>query len=533
MASSNSTVPSAWSSLRIAIFRTLWIASLASNIGTWMQNVGAAWLMTSLTDSPFLVALLQAATSLPIFLVGLPAGAIADIFDRRRLLLVTQTWMLLAAAGLSITTALALTNSWLLLAFTFALGLGAALNAPAWQALIPDLVPRSELPEAMALNGLNINLARAVGPALAGVLVVASGPEGVFLLNAASFLGVIVALFRWRRPPKQSTLPAERVLGAMRAGVRYLRHAPELQIVLIRAGLFISCGSALWALMPVIVRKELGLGASGYGILLGCVGAGSVAGATVLPKIRQRFATNRLLLVASILFAAATFALAYVRNLPALSLMMFACGIAWIAIMSTLNVAVQTVVPTWVRARALSLYQLVFQGGMAVSSIVWGAIAAHSNTPIALAISSIGLIVGLLAVFRYRLSTEAHRDLSPSLHWAEPIVVIEPKAEDGPVLVILEYTIRPEDKDLFSDTIQQLRQVRHRDGAIRWSLWSNLAQPERYIETFIVESWAEHKRQHERVTVIDLEIEQKVRSFIINHEAPKVSHLLYRHLPNN
>lgn len=487
--------------------------------------------MTSLTNSPLLVALLQAATSLPVFLVGFPAGAIADIVDRRRLLIVTQTWMLLAATGLSLTTALDSTSDWSLLAFTFALGFGSAINAPAWQAVIPELVPRSQLPEAMALNGLNINLARAVGPAMAGFLVAVTGPEGVFLLNAASFLGVMVVVFRWQRPPKRSALPAERVVGAMRAGVRYLRHAPALQTVLIRAGVFISCGSALWALMPAIARQEMGLGASGYGLLLGCVGVGAVAGATVLPKIRRRFSVDGLLAAASVLFALTTVALAYLRSLPLLSLMMIVGGVAWIAIMSSLNVAAQTVVPSWIRARALGMYQLVFQGGMAISSIIWGAIATRTNTPVSLTIAAIALLVGLVATVRYRLRSGENQDLSPSLHWAEPVVVIEPNAEDGPVLVTLEYTINSENARSFIHAMQRLRHIRQRDGAIRWGLWNDLAEPERYVESFVVESWAEHKRQHERVTVTDLDVERQARSFVVENTSPIVSHLIYTHDP--
>src|SRR5260370_5451523 len=272
----NEQPSSAWSPLRYSIFRALWIASLVSNIGTWMQNVGGVWLMSSLSPSPFLVALMQTATSLPVFLVGLPAGALADIVDRRRLLMFTQGLMLMAAAVLSAVTIADVINSTGLLALTFVLGLGTALNTPTWQALMQALVSRRDLAAAVALNGVTINVGRALGPALGGVVVAAAGPGAVFLLNALSFVGVLIVVYRWPAKPAQSVLPAERVLGATRAGLRYVRYAPEVRAVLIRAGGFIAAGSALWSLLPVLARRELGLGAAGFGLILGCIGLGAI-----------------------------------------------------------------------------------------------------------------------------------------------------------------------------------------------------------------------------------------------------------------
>ncbi|MBD2465868.1 MFS transporter [Oscillatoria sp. FACHB-1407] len=529
MAIAQPTPSSAWAPLRQPLFRALWIAAIASNIGTWMQNVGAAWLMTSLTPSPLLVALLQATTSLPVFLVGLPAGAIADIVDRRQLLLWTQGWMLVAAAGLTVLSWLDLVNAWTLLAFTFALGLGSAMNAPVWQAIIPELVPKSDLAAAVALNGVAFNAARAVGPAIAGLLVAAAGPSAVFLLNALSFLGVMGVIYRWQRPPRTSTLPTERTIGAIRAGVRYLRHAPSLQAVLIRGGVFICCGSALWALLPVVVRQELGLDAVHYGVLLGCMGLGAVIGAALLPKIRQIFSLNHQIMVATIMFAMATIALAYVREFWGLCLFMVAAGVAWVNLLSVLNVAAQTVVPQWVQARALGMYQLVFQGGMALSSIFWGAIAARTSIAIALLFAGLGLLVGLTASVRYRLRSGEQLDLAPALHWAEPTVVVELRPDDGPVLVTLEYYINPDEAQAFRQTMQMLGEVRQRDGAIYWGVCCDLADPSRYLETFVVESWSEHLRQHNRVTHADLEIEQQVRSFHLSKTPPKVSHLIYNY----
>ena len=350
---------SAWAPLRTPVLRALWIASVVSNIGTWMHDVGAAWLMTSLTPSPLLVALMQTATSLPIFLLALPGGALADIVDRRRLLLVTQSWMCATAVALGLVTLAGVTTPAVLLALTFALGLGAALNMPAWQATTPEMVPRAQLLAAVALGGVGFNVTRAVGPALGGLIVAVAGSGAVFLLNALTFLGVIGAVYTWRRPPRERRLPPEHVLGAMRAGVRYVRHAPLFRTVLVRTAVFIICGSATWALLPVVGRRDLGLSALGYGVLLGCLGLGAVAGSAVLPRLRARLSVDALVIVATIIFGAATLALAHLRSFPLLSAVMLVAGVAWIALMSSLNVAAQVAILGWVRARALAVYLLL------------------------------------------------------------------------------------------------------------------------------------------------------------------------------
>src|SRR5215831_3560070 len=517
---------SAWSPLREPLFRSLWIASVASNIGTWMQNVGAAWLMTALTPSPVMVALVQAATSLPVFLVGLPAGALADIIDRRRLLLWTQGWMLASAAVLGLLTLVGITTPWVLLTLTFALGLGAAMNAPAWQAIVPDLVPRAELSAAVALNGTSFNLARAVGPALGGLIIAAAGTAAVFLLNAASFLGVLIVLYRWQRPQSASLLPPEHVFGAMRAGVRYVRHAPALHAVLLRIGSFIVCGTALWALLPLVAQQGLGLGAIGYGGLLGCLGLGAVAVAILLPRAQRKVAINSLVAGATGLFAATTLVVAYEHSVVLVSAAMMAGGMVWMVLMSTFTVAVQTAVPAWVRARALAVYMLVFQGGMAVGSALWGAVATHTGIPTALLSAALGLIVGFIALARYRLPPVDGRDVTATLHWDEPVVVRQPRPDDGPVLVLIEYRIAPEQAHEFARAMRALRLVRLRDGAFRWGLFGDTADPGRYIETFVVESWAEHLRQHERMTVGDREVRNRATAFHIGDTPPVVSHFI-------
>src|SRR5438132_6187301 len=361
MVTEGTTAESAWAPLSHPVFRAPWISSLVSNIGTWMQNVGAAWAMTSLSPSPLMVALVQSATSLPVFLVGLPAGAVADIVDRRRLLLVTQCWMLVAAGLLAVLTFVGLMTATTLLALTFALGVGVAMNAPTWQAITSELVPPSELTRAVTLNALPVNIGRAVGPALGGVLVAASGPALVFALNAVSFVAVLVVVYRWRREAPRALLPAERVIGATLAGIRYARHAPPLVAVLVRLGLFIVCASAFWALLPVITRRDLGLGAFGYGLLLGCLGVGAIAGAALLPRVKRRLPLDAVIGLATVVFAVVSALTAFWRFIPGLAIAMILGGVAWIAMMAGLNGSAQTAVPAWVRARALGIYHMVIQ----------------------------------------------------------------------------------------------------------------------------------------------------------------------------
>jgi MFS family permease len=509
------------------LFRALWIASVASNIGTWMQNVGAAWLMTSLSPSPTMVALVQAATSLPVFLLALPAGAVADIIDRRRLLLATQIWMLGAAAALGLLTNSGAVSPLTLLTLTFALGFGSALNAPAWQAIIPELVPRAELRSAVTLNGVGFNLARAIGPALGGVLVAGAGAAAVFFLNALSFLGVLVVLFRWKRRVVKSTLPAEDVLGAMRAGIRYVRHAPPLRAVMFRTAVFILGGSALWALLPLIARQELALDATGYGLLLGCLGAGAVAGAALLPRLQQRLSTDFFLAVATVLFALATLAPALVRSLPLLCAAMVVGGGAWMTVMSTFSVAAQMSVPRWIRARALAVYGLTFQGGTAIGSALWGLLAERAGLPTALLCGAGTIVLGVAAIGRYRIRPEQEVNLAPSFHWPDPILSINPPLNAGPVLVMVEYTIEPARLRDFVAAMQGVRSLRLRDGAYRWGLFYDPVNPTRCVETFVVESWAEHLRQHERVTLADKQVEDIAYAFHAGDRPPAVSHLIY------
>lgn len=516
---------SAWTPLRRPLFRALWIATIVSNIGTWMHEVGAGWLMVSLNPNPIMVALVQAATTLPIFLLALPAGPLADIVDRRLFLIVAQAWMLVCAALLAVLTIAGWVDAWLLLAFTFALGCGSAMMMPAWAATVPELVPREDLQAGIALNSMGVNVSRAVGPALAGVLVTAAGPTAAFALNAVSFLGVIIVLARWRRAPKASTLPAERFFGAMRAGLRYVREAPQLQAVMVRAIAFFVFATATWALLPLIAQAT-GSGAQAYGILLACIGAGAVGGAMVLPQLRIRCSRDGLVRIATAAYAAAMAAVAAGGTLPVLIPAMLLTGAAWIAVLSSLHVSAQTSVPAWVRARALSIYLVVFAVGMAGGSLLWGAVAAGWSVPAALLIAAAGALMGVAATWRFSLGGKDAIDGTMPVAWPEPQTHGEIEADRGPVLVTVEYRIAPENAAAFVSAADEVRRIRRRDGAISWGLFHDAADPERYFELFMVESWVEHLRQHQRATVADQEVSARVRVFHLGPEPPRVSHFI-------
>lgn len=526
---------SAWSPLRQPLFRALWIASVASNLGTAMHDIAAGWLMTSLSTSTIMVSLMQTASSLPIFLVALPAGALADLVDRRRLLLITQGWMLITATLLGILTVayqthlLALSQpvmAWLLLGLTFLLGLGGAINAPAWQATTSDLVPRADVPAAVAMGGIGFNLARTFGPALGGLIVAAAGSGAVFLVNAASFVGVMFVLFRWRGSATENSGPEEHLREAMRSGRRYVRHSPALHAVLVRTAVFVLGGSAMWALLPIVGRRELHLSALGYGGLMGCFGLGAVLSATLLPIARKSLSLDSLLVAATVVFAFFVLVLALSSRGFLVYPAMAVGGASWMSLMSSFNVAAQTAVPAWVRARALSIYLLVFQGGLAIGSVVWGTIASHIGVHEALVCAAGALLLGLIAVPRFGLGEVEDFDFTPSQHWAEPDVESEPHPDDGPVLISVEYEIEPQDLARFALTMREVETIRRRDGAYRWNLYRDAALPRRCVEVFLVESWAEHLRQHQRVTVGDRAIEERATTFHRGEEPPQVRHFI-------
>jgi MFS family permease len=399
-----------WAPLGEPLFRSLWIASVISYIGTWMQNVGAGWLMTQMTMNPLMIGLVQAAAALPVFLVILPAGALADMVDRRRFLLLTQGWMVLASGTLGILTLTSCVGPWVLLLFTFLLGLGAVMNDPAWQAITPELVPTKQHASAVALNSAGFNVARAVGPAMGGLIVAAVGCGTTFLLNACSFFGVILFLYRWKRPVEPQ--PEMRHLwSAIGDGFRYVRQNGLAKSVLLRTGTFSVGAVAMLALLPIIARPY---GAGGYGVLLGCFGLGALLGALALPQVREKLSMDGVVGAAILIFAGMTFAAGRAGTFKSLCAVMLVAGAAWIAILACLNVVAQTMCPAYVRARTLSFYLLVLQGGMAVGATLWGALAQRIGVPDALGVAAVTLALGVLALRGHRITT-GELELAPAV----------------------------------------------------------------------------------------------------------------------
>ncbi|MCA8829888.1 MFS transporter [Hymenobacter pini] len=524
--------PSPFSPLKIPFFRMLWIASFVSNIGTWMQNVGAVGLMTELTTSPVLVALLQTASALPIFLLSLPAGALADLVDRRKMLLATQTWMAVVALLLAAVTLLHLTTPWLLLALTFLLGLGGALNNPVWQTVTPELVPRQELPQAIALNSVSFNLARAFGPALGGLVIGYFSAGAAFLLNGISFLATIYMVYSWKREPQATaTLATERVVAAIRGGVRYARFAPAVQHILVRGVSFTFGASALFALMPAVVARRLQLPTSFYSMLLSCMGLGAVIAAVTLPRINRHISINWRVTLATSVFAVGLLGLGFADNRWLLYLLLVLVGMAWMLVLNSFSVGVQTVVPRWVQARTISLYLLTIQGGMALGSVVWGSVAEQMGLPIALAGAAgwLGLSTLLVLKFSLRNSPQA-LDHTPARARREPVLATEPAPTEGPVIITTTYHIPPENRPLFTYLMEQLGRIRRREGAIGWGLYADLADPTRMVEYFLVESWEEHEQQHDRgVSRDEAELKSRIWPLHQGPEPPLVTHLLAQH----
>ncbi|MGW1175389.1 MFS transporter [Kitasatospora sp. NPDC002543] len=520
---------SAWSPLRRRVFRDLWLAQFTSNVGSWMQTVGAQWLLVG--HGAAQVSMVQLAAGLPVLFLALPAGVLADLVDRRRLLLVMQAAMAVVATALAALAFTGVLGPWTLLALTFLLGCGNALNGPAWQAVQPSLVPREELRQAAALGAVNMNLARAVGPALGGLLVAALGVGWTFAVNAASFLAILAVLAGWRagareRAPR-SGQEREHLLAAMRAGGRYVRSAPRIRRILLRSALFVPGASALWALLPVSAHESLGLGAAGYGVLLGAVGLGAVAGAAVLPAVSRRVGGDGALALAGTAFAGALAALAVGGSVliafPALVL----AGAAWITALSTLNAGLQVALPAWVRARASAFYLLVFQGGSAVGSLVWGQVAQHAGVSAAMLLAALSLLGGALSLRRLPL-LGGRNDPTLSEAWPEPRLAVEPAPQDGPVLVTVTYEVRAERAPAFVAAMRKVEASRRRTGAVTWGLYRDAARPERFVETFTVVSWSEHCAQHhERYTGTDHVFEADARELLTGE--PTVVHAVTAH----
>ncbi len=505
---------SAWSPFQHRVFRALWIALLASNIGTWMQTVGAAWLMVELDASPAVVALVQTASNLPVVLVGVAAGAIADLVDRRRLLLVTQLFMLVAAAGLAVVTALGSVTPAMLLGFTFALGLGATFNYPAYQAIQPELVPPEELKQAVTLGGANVNLGRAIGPAVGGLLIAAAGAWLVFALNALSFVAGVIVLWRWRRPVDEDVGPPERFAGAVRAGVRYALYSRALLGVLVRSFAFGLASAGLMSLLPVYSARVLELGSGGLGALYAGMGIGAVVTAALLPALRERLSDDRVFALGSLLVAAAMVAWALVTWPGAALAISFFAGLGWLCCLSTLNVASQEALPGWVRARGLAFYLTAISAGIALGSAAWGQLADVAGVQATYAWGALSIVVTLGLTMVWRFDAISRLDLSPAPLAAPEGRLIGAGDAGSPALVVVRYDVRPECEDDFLRALRLVGRLRRRTGAMSWSCYRDADHANRFIETFVLASWDEHMRQHQRRTVTDAELQAALREYL-------------------
>jgi MFS family permease len=520
--------PAPPSALAIPVFRAIWYASMASNFGGLIQSVGASWMMTSLAHSPQLVALVSASTTLPIMLLSLLAGAVADNLDRRLVMIWAQSLMLAVSALLSVFAWGGMLTPWLLLAFTFMIGCGTALNGPAWQASVGDMVPRAALPGAVALNSMGFNIARSVGPAVGGLIVAAAGAAAAFLTNAVSYVGLIAVLAAWRpeRPPP--LLPRERMGVAMAAGVRYVAMSPNIRIVLIRAGLFGIATSAISALMPVVARDLMRGGPLVYGALLGAFGIGAVGGALANVRLRRGMSTEWIVRGASLALALATAATGASRSMATAVPALMLAGAAWVLALSTFNVTVQMAAPRWVVARALSLYQMSAFGGMALGSWLFGLVAEHRGVAVALlAAASLQGLVALLGL-RLPLPQVEHLDLDPLDTWAEPDTAVPLEPRTGPVVITIEYRIAQADIEAFLTAMNERRRIRRRDGARHWTLLRDLGDAGLWIERYHVATWLDYLRHNNRRTHADAENRERLMALHIGPEAPAVRRMLER-----
>ncbi len=520
--------PAATRPFAIPIFRTVWIASIVSNFGGMIQSVGASWMMTTLTTSPALVALVQSSVTLPIMLLSLAAGAIADNRDRRLVMLAAQGFMLAVSVGLAVCTWAGLITPWLLLAFTFLIGCGTALNGPAWQASVGDMVPRAALPGAVALNSMNFNIARSLGPAIGGAIVSAAGAAAAFAVNAVSYIGLITVLSRWRpeRPPR--TLPREGLLDAMAAGIRYVAMSPTLRAVLLRSAVFGLAASAVPALMPVVARHLISGGAFTYGLLLGAFGIGAIGGALSSGRLRSTHSSEWIVRIAIAAFAAGTAITAFSPAMPLTMVGLFLAGGGWVLALSTFNVTVQMSAPRWVVARALALYQMWAFGGMAIGSWVFGELAGMADVRTSLMVSAVLLLLGLLLGWARPLPEVKDLDLDPIARWTEPEVAVPVEPRTGPVVVTIDYRIPEASIREFLTVMNERRRIRMRDGARHWTLLRDLGDPELWVERYHVPTWLDYIRHNQRRTKADAENIHRLRALHTGAEPPRVHRMVER-----
>ena len=519
------TAAGSFAPLRQPVFAVLWAATVLGNVGSFMRDVASSWMVTELSASPAAVALIQTAATLPIFLLAIPAGVLSDILDRRRFLVAIQVLLACVSGSLLLLARTDTLTVEYLVALTFVGGIGAALMGPTWQSIVPELVPRSDLKNAVALNSLGINIARALGPAAGGLLLASFGAAAAYGADVLSYVFVIAALLWWKRPPAVDSGLSEQFFGAFRAGLRYARSSRELHVVLLRAAVFFLFASSVWALLPLVARRMLEGTAGFYGVMLGAVGAGAIAGALVMPRLRQRLDADGLVLLSSVLSAAVMAVLATAPPKGVAVLLMLVLGVGWIVALTTLNGVAQAVLPNWVRGRGLAIYLMVFNGAMAGGSLAWGLFAQQVGIPVALLVGAAGLVVVSLVFHRVKLPT-GEADLQASHHWPEPMLTAPVAHDRGPVMVQVEYRVRPHDLPAFLQAMRHVARERRRDGAYAWGVAEHTSEPGRVIEWFLVESWAEHLRQHQRVSKADADQQAEATRFHVGPGRPEVHHFL-------
>jgi MFS family permease len=514
---------STWTPLRQPVFRMLWAAWVTANICMWMNDVAAAWLMTSLSTSPVMVALVQSASTAPVFLLGLPSGAMADILDRRRYFMLTQVWVAGVALLICAVVAFDGMSAPLLLALTFLNGVGLAMRWPVFAAIVPELVPRHHLTAALALNGVAMNASRIVGPIAAGAIIAALGSAYVFALNAILSVGASFLIYRWQREQKVSALPGERFVGAMRLGVQYVRQSRSMHAVLLRVALFFLQSMALLGLLPLVAKGLHGGGAGTFTVLLACMGVGAIVSALFLPRMRASVSRDQLVTWGTVLQAGAMLVVGLAPNIWVAAVAMAVSGGAWLSAANSLTVSAQLALPDWVRARGMSIYQMAVMGSSAIGAALWGQVATWTDVRTSLICASIGAIGCLAVTHRFKVETDEVEDLTPA-EFARPAgteVDVDPRA--GPVLVTIEYFIDPATTPAFLEVMQESRRNRLRHGVLSWGLFRDPAEPGRYIEHFADQSWTEHLRHFERMTAFDLSLRQRRFALHIGDEPPKVS----------